>query len=1463
MKGATTLLDDPQARVVKTEQQPMTTTTATMVQLPPRSALTSRDNSEVEGEVTTSSSLSADTQKKKDTNDEDQAATMVAEVGDGPARLHESRTGPMLPSGELSTCRSTKRTDESCTKGTGDDDEATRTTPTALSSPSFSAAVLATTTITRSSNGNPTTNKQQQQLARGVEVEEPRRTKAPATGTTATTTTTATTIVSPALAAGKAQQLQQQQHTLETISGTSTAGGGPPSNNNNDNTNNKNSAPSSSHQKKRRMGVDMPTSINNNNNSGAAASSNTNSPSSTTSNSAKGGNLHPPKQQQQAQQQPQKAPAGPCAVDQEQAAFEKRLCDDDRLAEGGGIAIRKISHSGKSNLRYVRCVPLVVDDEEGESDKMGGGGFGVIDGSAGGSRGGGGGNASSTRSCSSRSAAATNSIGHHWRGGGVLLRRNSSSGSIGRKLVELRTTASTSTLPPVATSASMSSDNNNKNNNSKSKYIRSKGRYALVWGKRKDVRIALDRFVAVKKGKTTIRAKKNPLPASRILSLVTDDPFLHLDIEAPTQADRDKFARAFSKFLDVPMVEEEMNYHATTTAQQPPRVQHRTQTQQPQHYQQKQRHLDNLERSSGDKLQEEKKTSQEPSGQQQGGFYPPPLPPLARQHSETKAAVVPPPASNTTSSSQPGGTGGGAGGCEGSSATNNNHRDYGSSTGPVVSVVEGGRDMSGDDMDSESDVSSITGHGYDQEIVEELHHALNEMRAELEESRAEAARAVKVAEQAIQSAERNNSTEWQNTVTHKAAEAAALAQKRLAEAMAKQRLAEERLESEKRTASFWRKQAELAEEEAGVLQTRAAAAEVQRAALATQLECERRSAAEQLEGLRSRLSMSDGSHRSSLDSALEKNRSLELELDRTRRQLETKNLQDETSAIAEESTRGGGGRKKKLGFGRKSKGGSEDYKLLLGGKSSGSASDIVVKPSSSSDAAVPGRTERSESPSTYSLLNSAANVSHEHMIKLHAETTLVREQFEILRRTASDELQQLPEESKAWAAQVSTALQQTHREAELLRERLALEGASRRKLLHEVQDLRGRVRVYCRPRFPVSPRPGSHVNIAKPLVSPASHETLILHRNDDTASGPMSFEFDRVFPMEASQHDVYAEIQDVCLGVLDGYNICIMAYGQSGSGKTHTLLGDVIESDKKSGSGVGLEIWNFGIQLQAMEQLFTIAEQRSDRYKDVFTMTIVEVCNERLRDLLADSSSSGETKPEITHVRRRSRSTAEGDDNVSTRSRQSRLEIRSDVHGETIVQGLVSVEVDSFQDVYRVWTTCLESRRSRLLDQGIDVRQHDASSHVIATLKVVSSNIATGIGSVGRIQFVDLAGSDLAPRRKNSASSSSKPPSPRHHGANGGGSGDNNDRRFVNRSLETLNEVVSARYQFNRSIPYRNSTLTHLLRDSLEHDTKVLLVACVSSDPKDADETTAALRFASSMGRVNIGKATRHVVSPP
>jgi hypothetical protein len=180
--------------------------------------------------------------------------------------------------------------------------------------------------------------------------------------------------------------------------------------------------------------------------------------------------------------------------------------------------------------------------------------------------------------------------------------------------------------------------------------------------------------------------------------------------------------------------------------------------------------------------------------------------------------------------------------------------------------------------DVKSAVSSLTGGNYDNDIVEELHQALEALKSELTESRTEAARAVKVAEQAIQSAENSNSKDWKGTVTHKAAEAAALAQKKTADAIAKQRLAEERLTGERKNAAFWRKQAEAAEEEAGVLQTRAAAAEVQRAAINEELQHERQRTMKLVEALKLRLDSVDIRNSEALQAAIDRNRALEVEL---------------------------------------------------------------------------------------------------------------------------------------------------------------------------------------------------------------------------------------------------------------------------------------------------------------------------------------------------------------------------------------------------------------------------------------------------------------------------------------------------------------------------------------------------------------------------------------------------------
>ena len=516
---------------------------------------------------------------------------------------------------------------------------------------------------------------------------------------------------------------------------------------------------------------------------------------------------------------------------------------------------------------------------------------------------------------------------------------------------------------------------------------------------------------------------------------------------------------------------------------------------------------------------------------------------------------------------------------------------------------------------------------------------------------------------------------------------------------------------------------------------------------------------------------------------------------------------------------------------------------LLSGKSRSSSDNMAVHESASGD-------------------NSMA----EHVLKLHAEAASVRKHFELFRKATADELNRLPEDARMWSNQVSHTMTDAYSEISLLREKLALESAARRKLLHEVQDLRGVVRVYCRPR--------QNPTDVNGMLSVPSQETLLLHPYQDES--PVTFKFDRVFPPDVHQREVYNEIEELCLSVMDGYNICLMAHGQRGTGKTYSMLGDVRYSGgDKAGQAVGVDVVDFGIQLKTAQQLFSIAEHRSERYQDVFTLEIVEVHNERLIDLLA-GTDFGETRGQVVMedsdpASRRSKRGMSEDRNsnihnsnshsVSSKqgSTMTKLEIRTNQNGDTVVQGILSVEVNSFDEVYKLWQECLLLRATRLAEHGIDLGDYEASSHVIATLSVASMNVATGMGSVGKIKFVDLAGADLVQRRTGSTPDPMQCPTPDSNAGKGGTS--NNDWKYSNRSLATLNDVVNCRSQYMRSVPYRNSTLTHLLRDNLEADTKVLLLLCVSAHPKDLQETACALRFAAGMRRVTIGKATKHSIT--
>ncbi|KAL7541535.1 hypothetical protein ACHAXR_011018 [Thalassiosira sp. AJA248-18] len=372
----------------------------------------------------------------------------------------------------------------------------------------------------------------------------------------------------------------------------------------------------------------------------------------------------------------------------------------------------------------------------------------------------------------------------------------------------------------------------------------------------------------------------------------------------------------------------------------------------------------------------------------------------------------------------------------------------------------------------------------------------------------------------------------------------------------------------------------------------------------------------------------------------------------------------------------------------------------------------------------------------------------------------------------------------------------------------------RLKLLNELQDIRGTVRVYCRPR----PCGVSGSKQSKSILKIPTHDILVL--NEDSAA--MSFKYDRVFSPGASQYEVFSELEEPLISSLDGFNVTLLAFGPGGSGKTYTLLGDVTTDTTFDNSNE-----SHGVQLQAIQQLFTIASHRTDRYKDAFSMTMVEVHNEKLFDLISGTPSA---------------------------ERDGELEIRTNIDGNTVVQGLVSIPIKSFEDAVSIWHESIAYRSDQLQRQGSDAKKHGRKTNVITTIHITSVNIATGVGTEGKLQFVDMAASDIGPSGMKKAKKDDLVDIQNNVIV------EEDDTQFSNKSIDAFNDVINARCQFDRSVPYRNSTLTHLLRDSLEADTKVLLMCCVSSEEAHLEDTVGALRFASRMQKVSIGKATKHII---
>ncbi|RLN31955.1 hypothetical protein BBJ28_00017579, partial [Nothophytophthora sp. Chile5] len=316
----------------------------------------------------------------------------------------------------------------------------------------------------------------------------------------------------------------------------------------------------------------------------------------------------------------------------------------------------------------------------------------------------------------------------------------------------------------------------------------------------------------------------------------------------------------------------------------------------------------------------------------------------------------------------------------------------------------------------------------------------------------------------------------------------------------------------------------------------------------------------------------------------------------------------------------------------------------------------------------------------------------------------------------------------------------------------------------------------------------------------------------DAASGDgTSFRFDQVLSPRVDQAGVFdAAASDVVDGALGGYNGCILAYGQTGAGKTFTM----------SGGGPQRRFQDRGLVARALARVFQRSQQDADH---VYTLRVsyLEIYNDRLLDLLAVDAGHSETTAELA--------------------------IQENARGQTVVRGLTRALVAS------------EEQALDLLFQGDTSRavaEHalnaaSTRSHCIFTLYLERRRSVTAASAAlegpdaepadegddvvfSKLHLVDLAGSERMKKTQTEAGSTRA-----------------NEACHINRSLTFLEQVVLALGSKTRAhVPFRQTPLTNLLKDSLGGNCRTMLVACVWPAKAHADQSLATLRFAARMRRV-------------
>ncbi|XP_055966945.1 kinesin-like protein KIF1B isoform X8 [Sorex fumeus] len=325
---------------------------------------------------------------------------------------------------------------------------------------------------------------------------------------------------------------------------------------------------------------------------------------------------------------------------------------------------------------------------------------------------------------------------------------------------------------------------------------------------------------------------------------------------------------------------------------------------------------------------------------------------------------------------------------------------------------------------------------------------------------------------------------------------------------------------------------------------------------------------------------------------------------------------------------------------------------------------------------------------------------------------------------------------------------------------------------------------------------------SKCIIQMQGNSTSIINPKNPKEA-PKSFSFDYSYwshtspedPCFASQNRVYNDIgKEMLLHAFEGYNVCIFAYGQTGAGKSYTMMGKQEESQA-------------GIIPQLCEELFEkINDNCNEEMSYSVEVSYMEIYCERVRDLLNPKNKGN-------------------------------LRVREHPLLGPYVEDLSKLAVTSYTDIADLMDAGNKARTVAATNMNETSSRSHAVFTIVFTQKKLDTETNLSTEKVSKISLVDLAGSERA-------DSTGAKGTRLKEGAN------------INKSLTTLGKVISALAEVDNCtskskkkkktdfIPYRDSVLTWLLRENLGGNSRTAMVAALSPADINYDETLSTLRYA-------------------